>query len=303
MKSLPNNILQHRAFIIFSTLKICGRLLKYIPYPLTLVPAGLIGFLFIMFCPHRIKIAFQNIHIIFPQKSFFWKIKIILLAIINHALSLWEFLWSPALTPDEIVKRIVLLHDDFRLLKNGGIIIVLVHSGCWEPAIQGLGRLFPNTVYVYRKLHSKLAESLIKFFRESHRTKAIMSKGAISQSEILLENSQNVYFAIDHHFKSSEGVQIRFFNKEVSAPPGPAVLQDKTGRQVLIAGFFRDWKSGKYNVYIKNILQPNEMSVAESKDRFRSMTQVYFKHIEPLITLQPEQYWWFHRIFKKTYTY
>ncbi len=294
---------QDKARRIFTILLSCGKLAKLVPYPLTLIPGSVIGLVFILFFPGRFNIAMQNLQIVFPRKHFLWKLKIIILALINHGVTFWELLWSPALTPVEIQKKFAVSPKGPGLFNAEGIIVVLIHSGSWEPALLGLGKMLPNTVYVYRRLHSPLAENLMKLIRQSQGTKVIASKGAVQESKGLLAHKQNIFFAIDHHFTAREGVDSIFFDKKVSGPPGPAVLQAKTGRPVVVMGFFRNWWSGRYEVFTHCILQAESNASREQADQICSMTQAYFKQLEQLVTMHPEQYWWFHRIFKKSHTY
>lgn len=291
------------ASILYAFLKITGRLIDRIPYPLTLIPACFLGLAGIMLFPGRAGVVLKNIGVVFPHASFIRKCTIGMVSVIHHALSVLELAAGTVLAPEKLEKKLILPQDDLDVLRKGGLLLITVHSGCWELGIMGLGGLINNTCYIYRPLHTAVLDALVRLIRQSRGTGTLPSKGALRQAEDLLRGSGTVVCALDHHFSSREGVSVLFFGRHVSFAPGPAVLQVKTGRDVLIAGFFRDWKTGACRLYRKCLLPASALRSAHAEDLARTLTQEYCAHLEELVAMHPEQYWWFHRVFKKSRSY
>ncbi len=287
---------------VYSMIIGIGRCLQWLPYPLTLVPGTGIAALFFLVAPGRLFIALQNIGIVFPDRSRWWRLRICFLSYLHHGLSLWELLCCPASAQPRIARVLALDEEDRTLLSMGGIIFVMPHGGCWEQAVCSMGALQKGAFYVYRKMHSGFAEELVRSIRKSHGTGLVCSKGAVGAAETLLAESHSVWFALDHHFTSREGVPVSFFKKQISAAPGPAVLQGKTRCRVLVGGFFRDWNNGSYRLIKEQFIEPVKDMQSESAF-IGTQTQACFSGLEHLVQRYPEQYWWFHKLFKKSHQY
>ncbi len=283
--------------LLFRMLLVPGWIIRVLPYPVRLLPAAVLALVFIVFSPSRLSVALQNARLVFEERSSGWRLGVFLLSLLHHALSFLELLSMPVLSKKQLEQRFVIQPDDLALLRAGGL-LVLPHAGCWEQPVAGLCPLEIPLACVYRPLHARAADAVVKVLRESRGTLMLPAKGAVSRAAELLDCGHLVCMVPDQHFKRDESVACEFFGRMVSVAPGPALLQLKTGCRAVVGAFFRDWKTGRY-LFTRHSIVP----APRAGDAPRDVTRGYFRCFEDLIRRHPEQYWWIHKQFKRSHAY
>lgn len=99
----------------------------------------------------------------------------------------------------------------------------------------------------------------------------------------------------DKFLNEGDGVEVEFFGKKAYFPKGPTLLAYRTDSNI-VPGFTIKGKDNKYTLYLE---KPIKTEKCKDKDEFiRSNTQKIAEVIEKYVSLYPEQWMIFEKVWK-----
>ncbi len=206
-----------------------------------------------------------------------------------------DFLRCDARPAGDLEAFVSFTDESIDLLKahRGGLIFT-GHFGNWEMIIQALGLHeipFYPVAYVqknagahrfFTQLREKTGSTVI--FREESALKMVrlMKKGWLG-----LASDQ---------YAGKTGIRSQFFGRSTSTPAGGALFHIKTQAPMLYCSC-RMTSEGHYQIQARPI-QPQPLST-DKESAVQDIVQEYSNLLEADIRRHPEQYFWFHRKWKK----
>ncbi len=250
---------------------------------------------------HR-RIVRRNLHFIYPE----WpkdKIRKISRRVFqNLAIAGLEVCQTSRFTREDVL-RIARIHGE-DILRDAikskrGIIFISAHIGNWEMA-----PLFTSCYYshpvtsIARRLQSAAVDGWIYNTRTRFGNKILDKKNALPKMARLLRNGGTLGILIDQGTRITEGVEVSFFNKMVTATPGAAVLARRYGSIVLPAYCIRE-DDGKLTMRVEEPLAMKKTD--DSQADLLVNTQTMMDAIEEMVDTYPEQWLWAHKRWKRHY--
>ncbi|MBI3038630.1 lysophospholipid acyltransferase family protein [bacterium] len=178
--------------------------------------------------------------------------------------------------------------------KNRGVILISCHYGPWElipPWLCEKG--FPVTIVV-RRQKNVYVDSWMEFMRNSHG--CFTTDSGFGMRKILKTLHQGNFLALmSDQDSGKEGIFVRFFEGFASAPPGPAIIAQKTGAAILPVVIHVKEKQ-PHLLEIRPPIFPSEF--LPGIEGARAITQAYTSILEEWIRNRPEQWFWLHRRWK-----
>jgi KDO2-lipid IV(A) lauroyltransferase len=114
----------------------------------------------------------------------------------------------------------------------------------------------------------------------------------------LLRRGKTLGILIDQGTTRSEGVEVTFFGRKALATPAAALLAQRYGSSVVPGFCVRDGKDR-----LTLIVEP-PLSLKQTKDSRADAqinTQIMTEAIEKAVRTYPEQWFWFHKRWKRHY--
>lgn len=182
----------------------------------------------------------------------------------------------------------------FRDEKPTNCIIMTAHYGNWEVA----GLFYTilsghHLLSVMRNFDNPLIGDFITRQREGDKHSLVPKERALKELLKALKGGESVCFLADQHAGRNEGVETKFFGKDVRTHSSPAVLHLKTGVPILL-GIVKRVGYCQFEVFV---IDPITMEPSDDKEGdIRKLTQLYTTELEKLIKEHgPEQWLWAHR--------
>ena len=253
------------------------------------------GWIVWKFFPIRRKVALKNLTIAFPNKSDKEK-NIILKNTYSHfGMVMIDFLRMPYLTLRKLNKILQIDENTIKLLnstKNG--IIVSGHIGNWEMFQPAFGmNQFPFFV-VAQSQRNRGANKFFTWVRESSGIQIIYKQD--SAKTMLKSLKKGFLGLVSDQFAGKSGIVVDFFNRPTSIPKGAATFHEKTGIPIL-SGFCILSGDFKYHLSLREIKL--QKSMYNSDDLILNISQQIAKDLEEKVKDFPEQYFWFHRKWRR----
>ncbi len=185
-------------------------------------------------------------------------------------------------------------------LKNEGkgLIMVTGHMGNWELAGGALSSVFTLNS-ISRKFRNPLIRRGMVRFRQSFGQKILYADDGLDPMLDCLKRNECIALLPDKHLNTSR-IPVKFFDRYVKAPTGPAMLCLRSGAPILTGGAFRVGKTSRFRIEKESVIR------VRSGVRFRAeverITQAYMTDIENCIRRYPEQWIWFHNRWKKSFS-
>lgn len=182
--------------------------------------------------------------------------------------------------------------------KNKGAIIISAHLGNWEvtPLICSLHFETPIAV-VARPLHNRIIHRWINKLRTRYGNRIIDKDGALPEMMRTLRQKKMLGVVIDQETRLP-GVEVKFFNKNVTANPVAALLALRCKSPVLSAFCTRN-DDGTCTVNIETPLALQRTD--DLRSDLGTNTQTMMDAIETAVRETPEQWFWVHKRWKKYY--
>lgn len=179
---------------------------------------------------------------------------------------------------------------DDMLAQGKGAIVVVGHLGNWDAAGAWVGARGNHLVTVAEVLRPR---RMFEFFSE-HRARLGMTivpaqKGATDALAAAVNDGAVVAILGDRDLKGT-GIEVEFFGRRVTFPPGPASVSFKTGVPVMIGGVFAErFDDGRYGWSI-HIGRPIDPPTDRSAEAMRAMTQKVAAELERHVRDRPEEW-------------
>lgn len=299
----PLLFLKEMAF--FSSLKALGYFFLFMPHYLRLGFAK--GIAFILYCLDsrrkfdlmaNLNFAYNNaledskkreilkinyLNLVYNSISFF------MLAVSNKE----HILKTTCFENGEIIESL--------LQKGEKIIFTTAHYGNWEYTTPAFTCTFNHPIVaVARMTPSALINTYLIKTRSKFQVKILDKQGAMLGLVKALNKSNVVGIVTDQNTANSEGLLVKFFDKNVRHTPIASILALKYDAKIVHA--FASY-SQDYRKMIIKILPPLEFQKTENlQDDIQNLTQLQSDILEKIIRENPKEWLWFHKKFKNQYS-
>ena len=269
---------------------------QIIPRGIALLIGRMMGSFFYLFVPIRKTIAIKNLDIAFPKWSINKKKSILHLCYCHYGMIFIDFLRLPRYKRKKNHILVNIPKSSYNLLKkhNGGI-IMSGHIGNWEYIGPSLGINGIDCAGVAQIQHNNTSNYFFNKLRASKNVKIIPVDGG---SKVMIDaiKSGSYLGLISDQNAGKRGIEVQFFNEFVSVPKGAGAFHLKTNSPILL-GFCIlstnfNYDLSFYELDLKNL-------PIKSNEAIREINQRYSNILEKIIKQYPQQYFWFHRKWKK----
>lgn len=275
--------------------------IAHIPFKRILRAGRLLGLLlYVVDARHR-RIVRRNLTFVYPRWSA-ERINITSKRVFqNLGITILEIFQMFCFSKEKLIQKANIKGQELLLdamAKNKGAIIITAHLGNWEiaPLISSLYFNTPVTV-VARPLRNKLVHQWLHALRTRYGNRIIDKDGALPEMIRTLRQGKILGIVIDQETRLP-GVEVTFFNKDVTGMPVAALLALRCKSPVLPAFCIRN-ADGTCTV---NFKPPIPMQrTGDLRSDLRTNTQTMMDAIEKAVREHPEQWFWVHKRWKKYY--
>jgi len=262
----------------------------------------LLGTLAYMFDVRHRRIVRRNLHFAYPDLSQ-KKIKKISKGVFqNMGITFLEICQIPYVPQKELVSRVKINGKEHlinAINSNRSIMIFSGHIGNWELGLQVISHYTnKELLLIAQNIKSKLLNTWMYKLRAGSGNILINKKGAVPQMVRTLRKGGVIGLLIDQGTIASQGVEVQFFNKKTTATPVVAMLARRYNSIVLPIFCVRD-KTGAITLQIQEpvLLVKTDNTENDAKKN----TQIMTHRIEQAVRSYPEQWFWFHKRWKRSY--
>jgi KDO2-lipid IV(A) lauroyltransferase len=222
----------------------------------------------------------------------------------NMAMTLLEICQMTCFSREDILRKVRIRGKDNLLnaMKSPkGLILISAHLGNWEMAhIFASCYLQTPLVLVARKIQPKALNQWVRRLRTRFGSVVLDKAGALRKMVRVLSHGALVGLLIDQGTSRSEGVEIVFFGRTVTATPAAALPARRYDSPVLPVFCIREGDGS-----LTFVVEP-PLVVRKTKDMrgdVRVNTQIMNDAIERAVKAYPDQWFWFHKRWKRHYPY
>lgn len=216
-------------------------------------------------------------------------------ALRNYFRVLVEFLSLRKLTRAEVLARIREVHGieyvEQALARGRGVILVGVHHGSWDlAAVLATNLGWPITAVADTYRYPPLNEWVFAP-RQAWGLRIISAREtqALRAAFKCLKDGEVLALVIDRP-TNGEGIPARFFDADLSFPPGAAAIALRTGATI-IPGYFARQPD---NTFVAGLLPPVEYTPGGDRETdMRGLTQAIATGLEEIVRRYPEQWYAF----------
>ncbi|WP_257937705.1 lipid A biosynthesis lauroyl acyltransferase [Campylobacter lari] len=241
---------------------------------------------------HR-KIIDTNLKICFPEKDQKWRDETSLNIYKNFAKFGIDFIKNQNASKEEIINKIC-FDDEEQILNimqsKRPLIVTTAHYGNWELLALSFGAKFQGISIVGRALDSVIMDKILSKNRTQFNIELIEKKGGLRKMLKALKEGRSLGILTDQDAVDGESVKIQYFNQEVNFIAGASVLAKKTNAMILPCFVYQ--KDGKFFVKTFKALDASKASLEE-------LTKYQAKCCEEMIKFKPDEYFFFHKRFKR----
>lgn len=250
---------------------------------------------------HR-RIVQQNLAFVFPERS---RAQIHGLSrdVFEHfGIMLLETLQIPFL-PRHLLENRVRIENEALLLEAmdhpRGCLLVSFHLGNWELGLlAAAARLNRSVLTVAKPVKSKMVHRWLTALRSRFGNAVVFKKGAMPAMLKTLRAGRAVAILIDQGVRRSEAVEITFLGRHAMATPAAAILALRGRMPVVPMTCTRD-SQGLYTIAVKSPVVFERSG--DLHNDVQAYTQLLIDSLENAIRACPEQWFWFHKRWKRTY--
>ena len=250
---------------------------------------------------HR-RIVKRNLHFIYPAWSRTRVRQFSRKVFQNTATTVLELLQLAGSSQEDILRRGRIKGQENLLnaLKSSkGAILISAHLGNWEMAHMLTSCWVQSPlVLVARQIRPSILNHWIHRLRSRFGSVVLDKGGALSKMGRTLNEGHLVAMLIDQGTLYSEGVKTQFFGKTVTTTPAAAILARRYNSPVIPGFCVREKDGGLTAIYEPPLALEKTSNL---RDDLRTNTQMMNNAIECAIRAYPEQWFWFHKRWKRHY--
>jgi KDO2-lipid IV(A) lauroyltransferase len=206
-----------------------------------------------------------------------------------------DFFRMPLLTPEKLSSIIEFdeAHIPVTGNKGQGALLMTAHIGNWELCVPVLVKLGYRIIIIMVPQRGP-GGSFIQSIRNSTGGKYISKRTSTRTMLRLLKDGNSLALLGDQDGRKS-GAWVNFFAQSSSRPRGAAVFAIHTGAP-LVATWCILQNDYRYRMEFCQI--PTDNLPPEREQAVQELTQRYIAAVEDVVRQYPEQYFWFHRMWK-----
>ncbi|EPP8196546.1 lipid A biosynthesis lauroyl acyltransferase [Campylobacter lari] len=280
-------------YVYLSLFYILKALVKILPSKLLNSFANLVALITYRLNHKHRKIIDTNLKICFPEKDQKWRDETSLNIYKNFAKFGIDFIKNQNASKEEIINKIC-FDDEEQILNimqsKRPLIVTTAHYGNWELLALSFGAKFQGISIVGRALDSVIMDKILSKNRTQFNIELIEKKGGLKKMLKALKEGRSLGILTDQDAVDGESVKIQYFNQEVNFIAGASVLAKKTNAMILPCFVYQ--KDGKFFVKTFKALDASKASVEE-------LTKYQAKCCEEMIKIKPDEYFFFHKRFKR----
>lgn len=264
--------------------------------------ANFLGYLAFIFDKKHRRIAKVNLDLCFKDsKSDKEKEEIIKRTFQNYAYYAIDFLDNQNASKERILKKIRWKNKevlDAALKRGRNIFIQTAHYGNWEIFSLTFGIDYGNTNIVGRALDSAVMDKILSKNREQFGINLIDKENALREILKAFKKNEMVGILVDQNTSEKEGIEIEFFGNRAMHTPAASVIANKTNALIL-PSFLYTAEDGKNEFLILDVIDP--LDIKDEENKIKILTQAQASATQKMIEFKPDEYFWFHRRFKRFY--
>ncbi|HEA8265520.1 TPA: lipid A biosynthesis lauroyl acyltransferase [Campylobacter lari] len=280
-------------YVYLSLFYILKALVKILPVKLLNSFANLVALITYKLNHKHRKIIDINLKICFPEKDQKWRDETSLNIYKNFAKFGIDFIKNQNASKEEIINKIC-FDDEEQILNimqsKRPLIVTTAHYGNWELLALSFGAKFQGISIVGRALDSVIMDKILSKNRTQFNIELIEKKGGLRKMLKALKEGRSLGILTDQDAVDGESIKIQYFNQEVNFIAGASVLAKKTNAMVLPCFVYQN--DEKFFVKTFKALDASKASVEE-------LTKYQAKCCEEMIKFKPDEYFFFHKRFKR----
>lgn len=290
--------------IVFTSMQLLSYLLAYpilwvisiLPYRLFYLVSDFLFFLIYTLSGYRKKVVFNNLRLVFPEKSD-TELKLIRKKFYKHFCDvLLETVKTMNLSREEMIRRFKCVNIEViqELEKDKNVLLLCSHYANWEWIISINNFLKSEGYAVYQKIGNPYFDRLIKRIRGKWNTTPITQK---QTTKTVMRNEQNnkkgVYGMVSDQSPMAKSAQYwtAFMGVKVPIFNGP----ESIARKLDLAVVFLKVTKVKRGYYEAELI-PITTSGSDTEEH--QITNQFLRLTEEQIRQRPELYLWTHRRWK-----
>ena len=250
---------------------------------------------------HR-RIVLSNLKFAYPQWSS-RKIRIMAKRIFqNAAVTILQICQLSFLSKNDIIGKASIKGKDNlvnAINSKKGIIFISAHFGNWELGLLHCSYYIQKgIVLIARRIQFKMLNRWMHRLRSSSGNFLIDKKGALPSMVRAIRKGGALGLLVDQATSRAEGVNVKFFGHKVTATPVVAMLAIRYNC-IVLPTFCVMEKDNTYTIIYKKPL--NFKKTNDLKTDIISYTQLMTDMIENMVREYPDQWFWFHKRWKRYY--
>jgi len=250
---------------------------------------------------HR-RIVRRNLTFVYPEWSRVRVLKLSRSIFENAGVTILEICQMTCFTKEDISEKIHVRGKEYLLeaMQNpGGLIMVSALLGNWEMITMCISLYLQKPVVaIARKIYPQVLDRWFHRQRTRFGTEIFDKKKALSRMARVLRQGNALGLLIDQGTKRSEGIDVTFFGRNVTATPAAALLARRYGSSVLPVFCVREASTG-----LTVVVEPSLIlkKTTDSRADLKTNTQIMTDAIEKAVRKYPDQWFWFHKRWKRHY--
>ncbi|WP_148799166.1 lipid A biosynthesis lauroyl acyltransferase [Campylobacter concisus] len=211
-----------------------------------------------------------------------------------------NFILNQNTTKQKILEQVVFKNEHFLLdaIKSSrSIIVTTAHFGQWEIFGLAVAAHFGPSSVLGRRLDSSIMDKILRANRSQFDVELIDKDGGAKDILKALKARRIVGILVDQNTAPKDGIKVQFFGKDVLHTPAASVLAQKTNA-LIINAFIYQKDENLNEIYFE---QPIDISTFDKEDAVQKATQMQCSACEEMVRARPEEYFWFHKRFKRFY--
>jgi KDO2-lipid IV(A) lauroyltransferase len=250
---------------------------------------------------HR-RIIHQNLAFIYPELALPDRRQLARRIFQHFGIVFFEIFQATFLSREKLIDRVDV--QGLEILQEAmqhprGCLVYSAHIGNWELCFLALSaRLDDSITTVAKPIKWQTAHRWLTALRSRFGNRVAFKEGAMPFMMKALHEGRTVAMLIDQGVRRTEAVEVMFFGKRTMATPAAALMALRR-RMPVVPIFCLRRPDGRYQIKIEPPVAWER--TASLRDDIKAYTQILMQVLENPIHQNPEQWFWFHKRWKRTY--